>query len=863
MTQFSELKAQAGDALLLFRMGDFYELFGDDAVVAAALLGITLTTRDKGKADAQPMAGVPHHSINGYIQKLLRNGKKVAIADQLEDPATVKAGKIVKRGITRILTPGIQFDLDSQDPVYLALALPMDDSEKTWAMACLDASTGELLTSSGLSREGVQSTLSRLPVRHWIHWGIERAWDFGPATYCELLPATGFTLPQARELLVSHYGAQALEVFFDSESAQWAAGILVQQVLKTQGQAKLPHLQRGRPLVTAGALTMGTHTAQHLDLFPLDPQVPSLFAHINRTRSAPGARTLRRWMAQPLRDPSQIRERQEGIQGIPPKVSSEFSEVYDLERIAGRIATGLANPRDTLALGRSLGIVPNLLRWLESCRDNPWLERRRALLEQHHLHLGRLSDKILTTQREDAPLTVRDGGIFKSGFHEELDRLVALNENGTRWLVELETRERETTGIPSLKVRYNRVFGYYIEVTQAHSGRVPAHYQRKQTMVGAERFFTEELKKFEEEILTASSRQKALELELFEQLVAAVREQLPLLMELAQSLAELDAAASLQLLSQDPGWTFPIIDDSDDLTFDSLRHPMVDQALKGGFVPNSLELGAHCRTFLITGPNMGGKSTVMRQVALAIVLGQMGGPVPAKNARWGWFGSVYTRIGAHDAIARGQSTFMVEMSELAHLLHHSDSRSLLILDEIGRGTSTYDGISVAWSTLEWICKTTRARTLFATHYHELTALSDELPGLANFHMAVESSKSGARANESFRFLYELRRGPASESFGIQVAALAGLPRGVIQRAWEVLDQLEGQHAPAAPLAPSDQLSFFGLPSAASVPPAQPEPPHPAVVELAQVDPNQMTPIQALNFVVKLQELYRESQAKSG
>ena len=496
--------------------------------------------------------------------------------------------------------------------------------------------------------------------------------------------------------------------------------------------------------------------------------------------------------------------------------------------------------------------------------------RLTSQLSQKLETLRKIEDRVLDTQIEPPPALSREGGIFRLGTTPELDRLISLTENGQRWLVDLETREREATGISSLKVRYNRVFGYYIEITSSHLKNVPNHYQRKQTMVGAERFFTEELKKFEEEILTASSRQKALEQELFQTLILAIREQTSALAEIAQAIAELDSLSALARLALEPGWCFPEIDSSLSISIEGGRHPLVDRNLRNGFVPNGLELSPESRlTLIITGPNMGGKSTVMRQVALIAILGQMGAPVPATSARWGSFSSIHTRIGAHDAIARGQSTFMVEMSELAHILHHADSRSLIVLDEIGRGTSTYDGISVAWATLEWICSKIQARTLFATHYHELTRLAVKLPRVANAHMAVDDQTGGEKgaskkprgtAEATLRFLYELREGASSDSFGIQVAKLAGLPLPVIQKAWKVLEELE--YGKKTEEQDPNQLSLFG-----SLAPAKDAPAEeisgllPLQKELLQqiqdTDIENLTPMQALSVLAQLRENARE------
>jgi DNA mismatch repair protein MutS len=553
-------------------------------------------------------------------------------------------------------------------------------------------------------------------------------------------------------------------------------------------------------------------------------------------------------------------------------LSARLAQAYDLERISGRVHARLAAPRDTYALGRTLAELPVVAETLGKLEASGAaagvIARFRTDLARVVADSAPLHQRILSTQREEAPFTARDGGIFKTGTTPELDRLLTLTEDGERWLVELETRERAATGISSLKVRYNRVFGYYIEVTAVHLKNVPAHYQRKQTMVGAERFFTEELKKFEEEILTASAKRKALEQEIFENLLEEVRAGTPAVMEAARLIAELDAWLSLAVLGRQSGWVFPTIDDSLDLDIRAGRHPLVDAASRGSFVPNDLELSPETRlTLLITGPNMGGKSTVMRQTALIVLLGQIGGPVPAAQASWGAVSSLYTRIGANDAIARGQSTFMVEMSELAHILHHADERSLIILDEIGRGTSTYDGMSVAWSTLEWISARVKSRTLFATHYHELTRLASQLPAVANAHMAVEGTRS--LSSGSLRFLYLLREGPANESFGVHVARLAGLPRGVIERAWKILEELEaGSVNTAAPDRESSQLSLFDAQtpksaasseSALALAEAPPAEPHPVLVELDTVDVNAMTPMQALNWVAKLQSQYRGAE----
>lgn len=883
MKQYWDLKSQAPDALLLFRMGDFYELFGDDAVLASQILEITLTSRDRNKPNPMPMAGVPHHSVQGYIQRLLKAGKKIAIGEQLEEmesspaeptssnPGKTKATapKIVKRKIVRILTPGVQFDAEGSDPNYLAVAVKFND--RAWVLACLDASTGEALVSETLDLAGLTDELRRLNIRHFLcyesHVDSSQAKEIlaNDSVLLESLPKNYLALERASEILKKHYDIGSLLAFISTDAGVLALGILVVYALRTQQLDQLAHLRLPEPLRKPKSLNLGPNVVQHLDL-------SDLFQMMNQTRCTLGARQLKRWMISPLRDVAEIASRQKAVKflaehwnSLGQKISGSLKNVYDLERICGRINTKLANPRDTLALGQSLLILKEIGQFLSPVQtDHRVLNELHRQIKDLSTSLIPLAERILNSQKEEAPLTSRDGGIFKTGTTPELDRLISLNENGQRWLIDLETREREQTGISSLKVRYNRVFGYYIEITQTHLKNVPAHYQRKQTMVGAERFFTEELKKFEEEILTASVKQKSLEQELFAHLIENIQQLSSPVMQAARALGEIDSLLALAHLAQQSSWCFPTINDSLNLKIDAGRHPVIDHAKRGSFVPNDLFLSPETRlTLMITGPNMGGKSTVMRQTALIVILGQMGAPIPAREATWGAFTSLFTRIGAQDAIARGQSTFMVEMSELAHILHHADERSLIILDEIGRGTSTYDGMSVAWATLEWICSQIQARTLFATHYHELTLLTSSLPLLANAHMAVEGTKEDR--SENLRFLYELREGPTNESFGIHVAQIAGLPKPVIQRAWTVLSELEStQSGHSEHLTQSNlQLSLFGGASR-QAPPAKPEivtevrwQPHPILIELQSADINQMTPLQAMNFLSKLQDLRQE------
>ncbi len=821
MRQYWDLKAQAQDSLLLFRMGDFYELFGEDAVEASRILGITLTTRDRNKEDALPMAGVPHHSVGSYLKKLLEAGKKIAICEQLEDPANVQGKAIVQRGIVRFLTPGIQFDLEQTEAHYLG-ALAWDAKKPNQAvLACMDASTGELLTSEPLGWEELAGEIAVLPVRQLIfldHPSLaqDEGWQsfqssFSSRLLVEALAPNTLSREEAQECLRVQYGISDLNAFFTDEYSLFASALAIHYLLKTQKKKRLDHLKPPALLRPPQTLSLGPKTPLHLDLLPTQEGSPNLFQFINRSATAMGARLIKHWMMSPLSTLEPLHERQTAIREWADErasaslaVSQTLQPIYDLERLMGRFNAGLGNPRDALCLGQSLGQIPALLEKTSALKAslNQGLHIQLELLWRHSLQT--FAQELLSQFREDAPLSAREGGIFKPGVDPELDRLLTLSQKGERWIVELEKRERDSTGISSLKVKYNRVFGYFIEVTQTHLKNVPPHYLRKQTTAGGERFFTEELKKFEEEILNSEYRLKTLEQSLFEAWSEKIRSQGEALSRAAVLLAQIDALSALAQLSLKRGWNFPTIDSSLDLEIREGRHALLESIQGDRFVPNDLSLGSQNRCLLVTGPNMGGKSTLMRQAALIIILGQMGAPVPARQARWGVVTRLYTRVGAQDAITQGQSTFMVEMSELAHLLSRADSRSFLILDEIGRGTSTYDGMSVAWATLEWICSQIQCRTLFATHYHELTKLEETIPLLGNAHLGVETEAHG----KGLRFLYRLESGPALESFGIQVAELAGIPKPVIARAWEVLEQLERS---------SDAPSFLSKPSLAALP----------------------------------------------
>ena len=852
MKQFIKLKGDATGAILFFRMGDFYELFGEDAVLAAPILGVTLTSRDKKSENPIPMAGVPFHSATAYIQKLLNAGHKVAIAEQIlpEGMTADQIKGIVERKVIRTFTPAVQFELsETSKPRFLATLSAA--GKDRFVLALLEPATGEIRISPALKIKDLQAEPRLNEVRHFLMSSSSIPAEFVATLESQadlLIEDVAPNLVSSTEiapLLQKQFGKMALHPLLEEPAGAQALAFLIQYVLRTQGQETLSHLHEPKPLFESERLSVGPHTHQHLDS-------EDLLLNIQKTATSMGARFLRSELDAPLRDLPTLHARQEAVQELARRsleshsIHEELKKVYDLDRILGRIAAGLAHPRDTYALGMSLSSAYRFSEKLATYEATD-LKALSKAFEATRGELLPLAERILKNQKPDSPTHTREGGIFERATDAELDRLIDLTTEGERFLIELEQREREATGISSLKVKYNRVFGYFIEISSANLKNVPAHYQRKQTMVGGERFFTEELKKFEEEILSASTKQRALEAKLFQDLIDSLIAVSGASKHLSEAIAMLDGLLSLSFLASRTGWTFPVIDDSRTLSIKGGRHPVVESALKGAFVPNDLELSPeHARTLIITGPNMGGKSTLMRQMALMILLGQMGAPVPATQARWGVFHSLYTRIGAQDAIAKGQSTFMVEMVELAHILNHADDRSFVVLDEIGRGTSTYDGMSVAHAALEYLHEKSGARIVFATHYHELTDLEARLPGLKNAYMKVLDQ------NGKLTFLYEMAIGKSSKSFGIQVAELAGLPKSVVKKSWQILKELESQTPSVLPETPSPQLSLFdGSPALAPKPDFLRD-------ELASIDVNLLRPIDALQILSQLKEKHLEN-----
>jgi DNA mismatch repair protein MutS len=812
MRQYREAKEQHPDAILLFRLGDFYEIFFEDAVIAAPVMGVTLTSRPLGKSGRAPMCGVPHHAWQVYVGKLLRAGHKVAICDQME-PATNKG--VVKRGVTRVLTPGTVVEdayLDPSRPNYLVAAWTHGLES---GLAACDVSTGEMLLCQ-LPSERLASELARLGPAELLTPPAMDEYKFDPVRGQQRL----------RDVLGISYAASVGAA--DAPLAVGAAGVV------------LDYLKQNQNEVVQGSFSVRTYSPDAT--MPLDPatvrnlELPALITLIDRTRTPIGARRLRAWIGAPLRDAESIELRLGAVDELASSptqragLTAALKEVGDLERLVSRAAQGRASARELVALRRSLEAIPALQEALKVC-DALAIRALAAEVSAAPPLASELGRALV----EDPPALSRAGGAIRRGFDSELDGIVEASRSARDWIAGLEASERTRSGIRSLKVGFNKVFGYYIEVSNANSTALPTDYIRKQTLTGAERYLTPELKEKEAVVLTAQERIVARELEILAQLGAKVAESAAMLRTGAQAIGAVDALLSLAIAAADLGWRRPEVNAGLRLSIKSGRHPLVENSLPAGvFVANDLELDPETEQItILTGPNMAGKSTYLRQAAVIVLLAQCGSFVPAERAVVGLADRIFTRIGAHDDITAGMSTFMVEMTETAYILNHATRSSLVILDEVGRGTSTYDGLSIAQSVVEHLHESPRlgCRTLFATHYHELTALAESLPRVRN--QRVEVLEEG----ESVRFLHRVVPGGADRSYGIHVAALAGLPSGVIARARQVLAELERQR----PLEPPDQQ--LGLPIEMA--------PDPLRKELEEIEPDSLSPLEALQKLYEL------------
>ena len=872
MRQYTALKKQHPHALLFFRLGDFYELFFDDAVVAARELQITLTSRNKEKGVAVPMCGVPYHAADGYISKLIRKGFKVAICDQMEDPRLAK--KLVRRQVTRVVTPGTAADsaLSSEENNFLAALAQVGDGV---GFAALDLSTGEFRATQFHGEDAggrIQEELQQLRPKEVLYGssaplfeGQGRRGDGatprpghppgGGAGYTETpLDDWIFAPDHAIPLLENHFGVLSLEGFglAGKPAAAAAAGAILYYVRSTQ-RGTLDHVDRIGFYQRQNCLVLDAVTVRNLELIePLfagsDAGV-TLFRSIDATVTPMGKRLLRSWMLRPAIELAEINARLEAVEAqVKETVGREelrraLDGIFDLERLLSRVTLETANPRDVLALTASLGKIPAVRRALGGITA----ER----LKELHGSVDALDDlrgRIDRTLVPEPPISLSDGGVIQSGVDKELDEVRDLSRNSKQFLAQIEQRERQRTGILSLKVRFNSIFGYYLEVSKPNLHLVPPDYGRKQTLVNAERFITPELKEYEAKILDAQEKIVEIERRLFAELRAGIAGEARRIRQTALALAEVDVLAALAHLAASRNYCRPQLDESEDIEIIEGRHAVIEQQeLSGGgerFVPNDLYLNSTTHTVLVlTGPNMGGKSTYLRQAALIVILAQMGSFVPARSARLGIVDRVFTRIGASDNLARGRSTFMVEMTETAAILHTATPRSLILLDEVGRGTATYDGLAIAWAAVEHIHARTRAKTLFATHYFELTELANRLSGVKNYHVSVKETGGG------IVFLRRVEPGAADRSYGIEVAKLAGLPNEVIERAREVLAEHESAEQRLTAQLASDQLQ---PPPAAQLTIFTPLS-QPVLEGLRELDLNRLTPLEALNLLAELKK----------
>lgn len=865
MRQYLEIKSSCPDAILFFRLGDFYEMFLDDAVIASRILDITLTSRNKGASDEVPLCGIPYHSAQPYLVKLVEAGYKVAICEQVEDPKEVKG--IVRREIVRIVTPGLLTEpelLQPKENNYL-LALAAGEEER-WGIALLDLSTGEFRATEVADLDGARAEIvaidpAELLLADDIN-GSNAALKLSAlfeGRMVNRLPEWIFACDRAAGLLCDFFNCERLDAFGcqDLPGATSAAGALLHYLQSTQKGA-LGHIRSLATYQVAEYMLLDETTRRNLELVGTlrdNSRKGSLLGIIDRTVTAMGGRLLRRWVQQPLLDLGRIRLRQGAIAELIEKslvrgdLQGDLDGIYDLERLNGKIAMATANAKDLAALRLSIGKLPALrsrFSALESelltslCSGIDPLEDLHALIE--------------TAIVDDPPFVLREGGLIRDGYDPELDELRQIGREGKGWIARLEQQEKERTGISTLKVRFNRVFGYYIEVTRSQLARIPENYQRKQTLANAERYVTDELKIYEEKVLGAEDKLVEREYELFQSIRQQVAAQGKRVQNSAAALAQLDVLLGLAAVAHERNYVLPELDESSDLVIVEGRHPVVEtMSLSERFVPNDVSMNLQEEQILIiTGPNMAGKSTFMRQVALLTLMAHMGSAIPARSARIGLVDRIFTRVGASDNLARGLSTFMVEMTETAHILHHATNRSLLVLDEIGRGTSTFDGISIAWAVAEYLHDhaPVAAKTLFATHYHELTDLALTRPRVKNFNIAVREW------NDQVIFLRRIVAGPASHSYGIQVARLAGLPGLIIERAKEILRNLESgefEEEGAPRLAKSrrggskpsatSQMALFDSGNGAEI-----------RRELELCDPTVMTPLEALNFLDHLKRL---------
>ena len=866
MRQYREIKRGYPDAILLFRVGDFYEMFYADAQIASKLLSIALTSRDKSSTDPVPLCGVPFHAAQGYIAKLLKAGRTVALCEQVEDPKLAKG--LVRREVVRLYTPGTLIDTEFLSPgeshflaavAFSDATAPSTKGQSVIGLSCLDVSTGEFwMTEFQGAQADIQlmDELARLEPREVLHPDSNSNTGscltrLRGARLCAR-PSAFFSPKDASQLLQTQFAVHSLDGLGcrGLTVGIGAAGAVLRYLRETQPTASLAHLRRLQPRWSSDAMHLDGATIRNLELIrPLGAgehrsgqDQPTVLSALDRTATAMGSRLLRDWLVRPLLDCGAVQARLDAVGELKDRIQQRVSlrttlrDVQDIARLSSRVTLGVVGPRELLALKQSVSALPELRSHLQPFHASLLTDVCESWDDCRDVH-----DAIEQAIKPDAPLSLRDSGMIREGYHAGVDELRKASTEGKGWIASLEAKERTRTGIDSLKVRYNQVFGYYIEITKTHLSRVPPDYIRKQTLVNAERFMTPELKELEERVTGAEIKLLALEQELFEQLRLHLANEVPRLHAMAQTIALLDVLAGLAETAALHRYVKPLVDESSTILIREGRHPVVEQLSSDlTFIPNDTALDCEGnRLVILTGPNMAGKSTYLRQVALIVLLAQIGSFVPATEARIGLVDRIFTRVGASDNLAAGQSTFMVEMIESAHILNSATSRSLILLDEIGRGTSTYDGLSIAWAIAEHIQDRRHlgARTLFATHYHEMTQLEGLREGIRNYCVAVQERDGDVV------FLHKIVPGGADRSYGIHVAKLAGLPPAVIARAQQVLAQLEQ---------PDTTITGTPISSEKEPPRASLPQPHPIIEEMKQIDLFSMTPLDALNRLADLQ-----------
>ena len=859
MKQFLDLKAKHPDAVMLFRCGDFYETYSTDAIVASEILGITLTKRANGKGKTIEMAGFPHHALDTYLPKLIRAGKRVAICDQLEDPKLTK--KLVKRGITELVTPGVSINdnvLNYKENNFLAA---VHFGKASCGVAFLDISTGEFLTAEG-PFDYVDKLLNNFGPKEILFERGKRLMfegNFGSKFFTFELDDWVFTESTAREKLLKHFETKNLKGFGVEhlKNGIIASGAILQYLTMTQ-HTQIGHITSLARIEEDKYVRLDKFTVRSLELIgSMNDGGSSLLNVIDRTISPMGARLLKRWMVFPLKDEKPINDRLNVVEyffrqpDFKELIEEQLHLIGDLERIISKVAVGRVSPREVVQLKVALqAIEPIKQACLEA--DNASLNR---IGEQLNLCIS-IRDRIAKEIKNDPPLLINKGGVIQDGVNADLDELRQISYSGKDYLLKIQQRESEETGIPSLKVAYNNVFGYYIEVRNVHKDKVPKEWIRKQTLVNAERYITQELKEYEEKILGAEDKILVLETQLYTDLVQALMEFIPQIQINANQIARLDCLLSFANVARENRYIRPIIEDNDVLDIRQGRHPVIEKQLPIGekYIANDVMLDSDTQQIIIiTGPNMAGKSALLRQTALITLLAQIGSFVPAESAHIGLVDKIFTRVGASDNISVGESTFMVEMNEAADILNNVSSRSLVLFDELGRGTSTYDGISIAWAIVEYIHEhpKAKARTLFATHYHELNEMEKSFKRIKNYNVSVKE------VDNKVIFLRKLERGGSEHSFGIHVAKMAGMPKSIVKRANEILKQLESdnrqQGIAGKPLAEVSenrggmQLSFFQL-----------DDPILCQIrdEILNLDVNNLTPIEALNKLNDIKKIVR-------